>query len=475
MMSSQLQGRVHTPRRTAAVIAGKLTGAASRVLRRGGGTALPGLVATRLDPDLVRDLAGQLSAGSVVVSGTNGKTTTSRMVATILSGAGFDLLRNQSGSNLVRGLATSLVREATLTGNLAPHDRRLGLFEVDEATLPEVLTTITPRAVLLLDLFRDQLDRYGEVATVARIWAAAIRNLTDHTAVVANADDPLVAEVVTASGHAAVFFGMESAARVGVPEHASDVKACPRCGGRIEYSALYLGHLGHYGCARCDFRRPLPLVSAADVRLNGVSGSSFDLQVGPTSTEVSLHLPGLYNVYNAVGAAALAHALGQDVSIIAAGLGRVTPAFGRMERLQIEGKEVYLALSKNPAGLNEVLRTLVESDNRLYLLMMLNDNIADGQDVSWIWDADVEMLQGRVASVVFAGTRAEDMALRFKYAGVTEGSAPQIVQDTAAAFSAALNATPEGGRLFVVPTYTALLDIRNTLTRLGHVPAYWEE
>jgi len=314
---------------------------------------------------------------------------------------------------------------------------------------------------------------------VARVWSVALRGLRYETTVVANADDPLVTEVVTSTTQSAVFFGIESAERSAeVLEHASDVKACPRCGGKIQYETLYLGHLGHYSCSRCSFRRPAPAVQARDVRLNGVSGSEFRIMRGEESAEVDLGLPGLYNVYNAVGAAAMAAVLGLDLQSIASALGRVTAAFGRMERLEVDGLPVYLALAKNPAGLNEVLRTLLDSERPLHLLMMLNDRTADGLDVSWIWDADIEMLQGRVASAVFSGTRAEDMALRFKYAGVAaqDGAGiAAVLHDIPAALMEALKRTPADGPLFIVPTYTALLDVRSTLTRLGYVKPYWEE
>ena len=466
-------------RRAAAVIAGKLTASASRLLGRGGGTALPGLVAVRLDPDLVRDLASQLAGGSVVVTGTNGKTTTCRMLGAILADAGYSTLRNTSGSNLMRGLASSLLEAASITGDLRRRPRALGLFEVDEAALPEVLAAVTPRALLLLDLFRDQLDRYGEVAAVARIWAEAVARLPASTQLAVNADDPLLAQVASAERGRPVLFGIESADRdVEAPEHASDVKACPRCGGQVSYDRIFLGHLGHYRCLECELRRVMPQVRASNVRLYGVTGSEFDLITPAGGASVNLPLPGLYNVYNALGAATIATMLGIDAAQIASSLVSITPAFGRMERVTVGDRAAYLALAKNPAGLNEVMRTVLTDDEPAHLLVMLNDNIADGRDVSWIWDADVEDLRGNVASVIFAGIRAEDMALRFKYAGVLDGHAEpawEILHDTERALQRACELTPPSGRLFIVPTYTALLDLRATLVRRGYVRPHWEE
>jgi UDP-N-acetylmuramyl tripeptide synthase len=466
-------------RRATAVTAARLSAAASRALGKGGGTALPGLIATALHPDIVGELSSQLPGGSIMVTGTNGKTTTSRMLATILSDSGYSALRNESGSNLTRGLAASLVRRATLFGNLAVTERSVGLFEVDEAALAEVLPLVRPQTLLLIDLFRDQLDRYGEVATVAAIWERAIDRVPGSMRVVANADDPLVADVADRTNHPTAYFGVESAERMArETEHASDVKACPRCGGRVRYSAVFLGHLGHYSCSNCDFRRPTPSVSACDVRLLGVDGSTFTLGTDGESAEVHLPLPGMYNVYNALAAAAAARSHGVTLGGIAASLARVTAAFGRMEKLDVDRRSVYLALAKNPAGLNEVLRTLVQSGSDLHLLVMLNDNIADGRDVSWIWDADVEMLQGHVERVSFAGRRAEDIALRFKYGGVVgERTVPAwgIEHSTESALRQAVDAVPTGGKLFIVPTYTAMLDVRAVLVRLGYARQYWEE
>lgn len=463
------------PRRAVAITAGKLAGTLSRILSRGGGTAVPGLVATTIDARVVHDLSVQL-AGIAAVTGTNGKTTTSRMLASILDHAHYRLLRNQSGSNLARGIATSLVERAGLLGTIPRSHDLFGIFEIDEAALPDLLQAIHPQTLTLLDLFRDQLDRYGEVATVARLWSGAVARLRPDTAVVVNADDPLLADLAAGIPGNSVYFGVETANTTRTEEHASDVKTCPRCGGSIAYDTVFFGHLGHYRCDGCGFTRPKPAVGAFDVQLRGIRGSSFRLSTPAGDVPVNLNLPGLYNVYNALGAAATAWALGIDVATIASGLEVSTPAFGRMERLEIEGHDVFIALAKNPAGLNEVLRTVMEDPGMLNLIMMLNDNIADGRDVSWIWDADIEMLAGRVGQVTFAGTRAPDMALRFKYAeALPNGASPDIRIDTSHAFMQALEATPPGAPLFIIPTYTALLDVRAALTRLGYARPYWEE
>ncbi|MGI8824051.1 MAG: MurT ligase domain-containing protein [Chloroflexota bacterium] len=458
-----------------ALKAGKAAAVATRLSRRGGGTALPGLIALSVAPDVVARLSRQLKGGLIVVSGTNGKTTTCRILDTLLSRAGWLPIRNTAGSNMMRGITSSLIARTGFLGRMPPGESLVGLFEVDEAALPGVLEAVDARQVLLLDLFRDQLDRYGEVATVARLWRDALKRLGPTTLLVANADDPLVANVALESGLPTCFFGIEVAPLPGVPGHAGDVKACPRCGSEISYMSVVFGHLGAYACTKCDFSRPALEVCARNIDDAGMSGSSFTLRAGKTESNVSLPLPGLYNVYNALGAAAIAAARGMPADGIARSLEMVTPAFGRMECLDIRGRSVYLALAKNPAGLNEVLRTVLHGGEPLHLLAMLNDKTADGHDVSWIWDSDVEMLAQHVESVVFSGTRAEDIALRFKYAlALPADDSWWIDRDSRKAFEIALSSTPHGGTLYIVPTYTAMLDVRGVLARLGHVKTYWE-
>jgi UDP-N-acetylmuramyl tripeptide synthase len=464
-------------RRAAAVLAGKSAGAVTRATGRGGGTSLPGLVATRVDPGLVAGLAAQLADGSVVVSGTNGKTTTTQMLAAILAAGGRSPLRNRAGSNLMRGIASTLLSRAGLDGNLPP-ETRLGLFEVDEAAMPEVTRAVRPRLLMLLNLFRDQLDRYGDVSTVARIWKEAVSRLPVDSCIVANADDPLIVDIARSAGCRVTYFGIESTggSRASV-EHSGDVKACPHCGGQMDFSVVFLGHQGHYRCTVCDLVRPRTNVTASAVALRGLDGSDFTLATPSGATAIGVSLPGLYNAYNALAAAAASLSLGLSLELCAAGLRAVQPAFGRMERLTVDDRTVQIALAKNPAGLNEVVRTVATAEEKLTLVVMLNDDTADGHDVSWIWDADIEVLAGRIAAVCFSGGRGADMALRFKYAGLLAGdNAPRwaVEFDTETALRTALGWTQPGGRVFIIPTYTAMLAVRDVLARLGHVRQYWE-
>jgi lipid II isoglutaminyl synthase (glutamine-hydrolysing) len=264
-------------------------------------------------------------------------------------------------------------------------------------------------------------------------------------------------------------FGLEDASRATHEiDHAADARWCVRCGAELEYSAVFYGHIGHWRCPSCDNARPAPDIACTRVE---PSGSGLELAIRTPAGEIAFRLPltGTYNAYNALAAAAGAVALGVENAAIETGLAAFTAAFGRQERLQVRGREVQVMLAKNPAGVNEVLRTL--AGDELNLAIFLNDDIADGRDISWIWDVDFELLRGRVRSLVVSGRRAWDLALRLKYADV---AAPTVEHDAALALRQALDATPEGATLVVVPTYTAMLEARNILGRWAGRGAFWE-
>jgi UDP-N-acetylmuramyl tripeptide synthase len=460
-------------RRLAALIAGRAAGIASRTLRRGGGTALPGLVAEALAPGLTVELASQLGFGSLIVTGTNGKTTTARMVAGIAAVAGLQPLPNRSGSNLMRGIATALMNEADARGRLRERPRRLGVFEVDEATLPQAVEALRPRVLLFTNLFRDQLDRYGEVDSVAACWRRTLESGDPSMVVVLNADDPSVAALANFAPGEVIYYGLDDpTAGLACAEHAADARWCPSCGSDYRYSALFYGHVGHWFCPGCGRSRPVPQVRAATV--TGEDGrTAVGLETPAGCLSISLTLSGLYNVYNALAAAAAGLALGLSREAIGEGLSRSTAAFGRQELFEVDGRRVLVLLGKNPAGLNQVLRTIAAAETEKHLLFLLNDGIADGQDVSWIWDADFDLLAGQPASWVLSGTRAQDLALRLKYAGLDRPAAVEPRVETALAL--ALRAMPLGGLLYVVPTYTAMLRVRELLARRGRRAHYWEE
>jgi UDP-N-acetylmuramyl tripeptide synthase len=438
--------------------AGKL----SRLAGRGGGTTLPGKLLWKLDPGAIDLLARRLPQGSVLISATNGKTTTAAMVAEILRPS-VRIAHNNSGANLVSGVASTLLRA---------RGAELGLFEVDEGALPEIARRVRPKALLLGNLFRDQLDRYGELELVAARWRDAVAELPD-AQLVLNGDDPQVGDLAHVHGGARLF-GLEDP-RLARPalQHAADSKYCLRCGTPYDYAAAYVGHLGDYTCPNCGHARPALDVIARDIELQGLDGASFTLLAPEGETRVQLALPGLYNVYNALGAAALALALGVPINDVAAGLERFSAAFGRFERIQIGERQLLMLLIKNPAGANEVVRTLVEGSTPRVAVIALNDEIADGRDVSWIWDVDFEPLLEGLDRLVATGERAAELALRFAYGGLAREKI-EVVPSLEEALDRGLELTPAGGDLAVLPTYTAMLALRKVVASRGHVANYWE-
>jgi lipid II isoglutaminyl synthase (glutamine-hydrolysing) len=457
---------------TAKLAIARGAGALSR-LRGSGATSLPGRVLMRIEPHAISTLGARLRDGSALISATNGKTTTAAMAAGILQAHGVQLVHNSAGANMAGGVATSLLDAAGARGDAI--DGRLGLFEVDELWLAGVAAELRPRAILLGNLFRDQLDRYGELEAIADSWrevlgASSIEGIL-------NADDPLLADLGHERDGPVRYFGVEddSLALPGMA-HAADAKHCRNCGAPYVFDAVYLGHLGRYHCPGCGRTRPTPEVSARAVRLNGVKSASFTLQTPEGSAVVELGLPGLYNVYNALAAAALTRTLGVPLATIVEGLQRSRPAFGRAEAVTLataDGpRELTILLVKNPAGANEVLRTLALEPGEHSLLGVLNDRIADGRDVSWVWDADFELLAGRVAHVVCSGSRASDLAARLKYAGVEE-SRIEIEPELATALTTAARRTEAGRPLYALPTYTAMLSLRELLASRGEVSGRW--
>jgi lipid II isoglutaminyl synthase (glutamine-hydrolysing) len=445
------------------IAAARGVAALSRRVGAGGGTTIPGKLLAQLDRGAIDRLAARLANGTATVSATNGKTTTTAMAAEILRPR-HRLAHNAAGANLVSGVASAL---------LASRDADLGLFEVDEAALPELLQRLRPRAVCLGNLFRDQLDRYGELELVAERWRDAVAGLPEDAQLVYNADDPQLAAVSEARP-GSVAFGLDDP-RVARPalQHAADSKYCVRCGTPYAYAAAYVGHLGDYRCPRGDHARPPLEVAAREVTLHGLERASFLLDTPEGSRRIELGLPGLYNVYNAVAAAALARSLGSELDEIAAGLERFSAAFGRFERIAVGDKRVLLLLIKNPAGANEAVRTLVDGGAPRVLVVALNDEIADGRDVSWIWDVDFEPLLPGLDRLVAGGGRAAELALRFRYGGLDE-DAIELEPDLGSALDRGLELTPDGGELVVLPTYTAMLGLQRLLASRGLAKPYWE-
>jgi len=458
-------------------------GGASRASGRGGGTTLPGRVLLRLAPDAIAELGSRLEGGTTVVSATNGKTTTAGMIAAVLAAEGRQPVHNRAGSNMTWGVATALLEQRGGEG----------LFEVDEAWLPRVSEQLRPGLIVLGNLFRDQLDRYGEMEALADEWARTVAASPAGTGFALNADDPLIADLGRDGEDrrdGVLYFGIDDDAQA-LPElqHAFDAKHCRRCGHPYEYARAFVGHLGHYSCPNCGAARPRPDVAATRIELRGMDGSSSAIRTPQGELELELPLPGLYNVYNALAAVSACLRLGVAPARIGAALAGMKAAFGRVETIEVDGAALSILLIKNPAGANEVLRTLrLEADGHadgIDLWIALNDRIADGRDVSWIWDADFELLRGAVRRVVCAGTRAPEMALRLKYAGwpeerietmpAIEPSLDAAVAGAATGVDGAMDPRSPATRskVFALPTYTALLELRRLLADRGLAEEFW--
>jgi lipid II isoglutaminyl synthase (glutamine-hydrolysing) len=449
----------------------RAAGAVSRLSGQGGGTTLPGRLLLRMAPDAISRLGARLSGGSVLVSATNGKTTTAGMIAAVLQAAGRVPVHNRAGSNMTWGVATALLEQRG----------QEGLFEVDEAWLPQVATELEPRLIVLGNLFRDQLDRYGELEHLADRWAEVVAARAGSAQFALNADDPLIADLGRGRDlgrrPGVTYFGIEDTSQA-LPElqHAFDAKHCRRCGAPYSYERAFVAHLGHYACPSCEADRPAPDVAATRIRLEGMRGSRVVVRAPEGEVEFRLPLPGLYNVYNALSALTAALGLGIRLEPAARALESMEAVFGRVETIEIGSKAVSIMLIKNPAGANEVLRTMLlepaasQEDSGLDLWIALNDRVADGRDVSWVWDADFELLAGHVHRAVCAGTRAAEMAVRLKYAGVPE-EAIEVEEAIAPSLDRAVKEAP--GPLFALPTYTALLELRTSLAKRGLARRYW--
>ena len=459
------------PSLSLAVAAGKLTAAAIRRLGRGGGTTLPGRVSSRIDGRALQKLSARLARGSILVAGTNGKTTTASLLRTILETSGLRTVSNRAGSNLVGGLTSAIVQHSGVGGDTRAE---AGVFEVDEASLPAAVEAIGPRLVIVTNLFRDQLDRYGELESSSSAISAGLAALPSAAATLLCADDPRVAALGRGLRARTVYYGLEdaSAGQVEVP-HAADARFCPSCGRPFDFARVYAGHLGHYRCPSGDFDRPEPDLRATEIRFQGLEAQALLADgLGFAASDLEVPLSGIYNSYNILAAAGAAALFGLPVTAVAPALRSFAPAFGRLEQVDIEGRKVRLMLAKNPAGFNEVLRaSRVLGEGRKFVIA-LNDRIADGRDVSWIWDVDFELLAD-AQSVVVAGDRALDMRVRLKYAGI-DPSRVRVAEAAGDSLDAMLASSAPGEEVFVLPTYTAMLDLRAEMADRGYLQPFWK-
>ena len=443
----------------------RFAGALSRAAGRGGGTTMPGHVFLRLAPGGLPALADALPDGIAAVSATNGKTTTSAMLSHILA-PDVVVCRNAAGANLMSGVVSTLLHR--------PHDAAIGVLEIDEAALPAVAAEIKPRVLALGNLYRDQLDRHGELEMVADRWRAMVADLPSSTTLVLCADDPVI-DALGAERANVVRYGIDDpSVALRDRDEAADSTFCVHCGTAYVYDAVYLGHLGAYRCPNGDHERGALQFAARAVRSLGLEGTAFRVDAPDGACEVVLPLPGLYNVENALAAIATASTLGVPTATAAARLAQFSAAFGRFERIPIEGREVVLILFKNPTGANEALRAIAPDVEGSHVVLALNDRIADGRGVSWIWDIDFEGRLETAATITCSGERAADLAVRLRYADVPMERIDRIREVETALGQAVADASP-GERVYVLATYTAMLDLHGVLADRGLTEQFWEE
>lgn len=452
------------PLRLLAVLpAAKFGGWLSRVLRRGSGDSLPGVVGDYLLPQLGGILARQLTRGVIIVTGTNGKTTTTKLLGEMLTLRGEEVVSNRSGSNMKQGIVSSLIAAAGVRGALRGSPT-IGLFEVDEATVPLVVEAIGATDIVVTNLFRDQLDRFGEVDAIATTVGKAIHRT--NARVYLNADDPTVASLSRfVAPERLVYFGLESPADgVAALKTAVDSAHCPRCDATLRFSRTFYSHLGHYQCPRGDFARPGTTVAVSGIERADAAGSVFTVQTTGHCYRAEMSLGGVYNIYNALAAVTVARGVGVPIRTALRSLEAAKSAFGRVEEVDWDGRLLQLILVKNPAGFTQVLDTFLRSRTGTNILIAVNDLEADGRDVSWLWDVPFECLAGRRHNIIAAGTRAGDVAVRLHYAEVES----TIIESVPEALEELHRRTGPGGQGYLLTTYTAMLSARR---RLGQAVA----
>ncbi len=459
-----------TPRLFLAIVVGKTTGWIIRRLGRGGGTSLPGRVARAIDPDLLETIVGRRPIPIVAVTGSNGKTTTVRFAAALLRGEQVVASYDSTGSNLVQSVTSLALRVADLRGRM-PHG--VLLAEVDEGALPTIAREVQPRVVVVMDLFRDQLDRYGELYAVANAIAGVANGMAPDAVWVSNVDDPLVARMAKDVTARQVTFGLELDRSTDRITRAADTIRCPRCQSDLAYRQVYLSHLGDYRCASCGFARSKADVAVTAFETRGGAETRLTVKLPSRSIDLVIPQAGVHIAYDVAAALAIMVALGIEPAHAAESLASVKPAFGRLEQIQAGDRRIVLGFTKNPTSYNTTLATLATSNEPSHLLAAVSNTLVDGEDFAWLWDVDFESAASRLERVTVSGTRADELANRLKYAGV-DPARVAIVPDYRKALDVALGAVGPGGTLTILAGYTPTIELRDEMHRRGWVRRIWE-
>jgi lipid II isoglutaminyl synthase (glutamine-hydrolysing) len=417
------------------IILGKVLTKFITMVGLGSGSTWPGHFALKFNKKFISDVLKKSKTKVILVAGTNGKTTTGKLIQSILLASGNTFLINKSGANLLNGLASTIVLNSNVLGNL---QKEFAIFEVDENTVPLILEEIDPDYLICLNLFRDQLDRYGEINSIANKWKDSFKSLPRSTTLILNADDPLISYIGDEITAKKVYFGINNIKlAIKSRQNSADSTYCPFCKSKLAFKEIYFSHLGNWYCLKCKRKRH---------------------ELDYENSEIT-PLPGVYNVYNTLAAVLVAHSAGIKSEYISKALSSFTPAFGRQEKLKVNGKTVQLFLSKNPTSFNESLRTISDLGFK-NILLVLNDRIPDGRDISWIWDTDLENLLKSIEHITVSGDRVYDIALRIKYAGAEKKLTYNL--HLREAIKEALGKSDRN--LAILPTYSAMLETRKILT-----------
>lgn len=457
-----------------AISAGKLAGASGRLLRIGGGTSLPGLIARRIDPDVLKSVVGASKARKIVITGSNGKTTTARMTSAMAANNGKRVSHNREGSNMLQGVTSVAVNFADIFGRL---NSDVLLFEIDEGTMPLAMPEISPDVVVITNIFRDQLDRYGELYSVAKALDKTLENLPESATILLNGNDPQVANFGQKAKANRVFYGLETT-EVGtpVPEQSADVIRCIHCQEDLQYKVAYLSHLGLYRCPNCGYTLPPLDIAATSIKLapDGQGPTHVELRTPQGNMTLEIALPGLHNVYNAAAAIGASLAAGFEKEKLPTALASIKPAFGRLEKIQAGDQTIYLSFVKNPTSFNLILRLIAQHPGKKHILLAASHTIVDGEDFSWLWDIDLEEVAQDFADVVCSGNKPEELAMRLKYAEVPPDKISQDAHLESALDVALKNAGP-GGTLYILSSYTPTNELRRIMQKRGWVKHVWQE